>query len=95
MRETKNISFTPEQAQFVDQRVEEGRYQSASEMVREGLRLLEQREREQAARIDAMRSMILQGVDELDRGESLDGPQTMREARARLTDRASKLSDAS
>ncbi len=43
-RANKSVSFTPEQAAFVDECVRSGRYQSASEVVREGLRLLEHAE---------------------------------------------------
>ena len=41
---TKNISLTPELNAFIDARVESGLYESASEVVREGLRLLRHRE---------------------------------------------------
>ncbi len=44
-RENKSVSFTPEQAAFVDACVTSGLYQSVSEVVREGLRLLERQER--------------------------------------------------
>ena len=39
-----NISLTPELEQMVDDKVKSGRYASASEVIREGLRLLEERE---------------------------------------------------
>ena len=39
-----NVSLTPKLEQLVEQLVEQGRYRSASEVVREGLRLLEIRE---------------------------------------------------
>lgn len=49
VRTSLNVSLTPELEQFVQQRVASGRYQTASEVVREGLRLLEQQERDREA----------------------------------------------
>lgn len=43
-RTTKNISLTPELGDYVDQAVASGEYQTASEVVRAGLRLLRARE---------------------------------------------------
>ncbi|MEN3228299.1 type II toxin-antitoxin system ParD family antitoxin [Methylorubrum rhodesianum] len=47
---TLNVSLTPELSQFIAVRVASGRYQSASEVVRAGLRLLERDEADWAAR---------------------------------------------
>jgi len=46
-----NVSLTPEHEQFVQTKVESGRYNSASEVVREALRLLEEHERARAAQL--------------------------------------------
>lgn len=43
-RQTKNVSLTPQQDRFVQAMVEAGRYRTASEVVRDGLRLLEEAE---------------------------------------------------
>jgi antitoxin ParD1/3/4 len=43
-RQTRNVSLTPRQDAFVDALVEDGRYRTASEVVRDGLRLLEEAE---------------------------------------------------
>lgn len=43
-RQTKNVSLTPHQDGFVQSMVESGRYRTASEVVRDGLRLLEEAE---------------------------------------------------
>ncbi len=64
-----NVSLTQELERWVQSRVDEGLYQSASEVVREGLRLLIERERLQAARVDELRRELRLGADALDRGE--------------------------
>lgn len=50
---TRNIVLTPEQAKFIEDIVKSGRYQNASEVLREGLRLIQQREAEYALRLQA------------------------------------------
>lgn len=79
MRETKNISLTPEQAAQVEARITSRRYQNASEVLRAGLRLLEEHE----AGLEAMRQQIQRGLDSFDAGEGLDGPAVMAELRNR------------
>ena len=66
---TKNISLTPELNQFIDARVESGLYESASEVVREGLRLLRHREGLQQQQLARVRAKIEQGWRESERGE--------------------------
>ncbi len=80
-----NVSLTPRLEQFVRAKVESGRYTSASEVVREALRLLEQAESAQAARLDALRSDVLQALDETDSGDlvSYDSADVKRAGRAR------------
>jgi antitoxin ParD1/3/4 len=53
-RKSMNVSIGERWETFVDHIVREGRYGSASEVVREGLRLVEERE----ARLKALRSML-------------------------------------
>lgn len=66
---TRNISLTPEQDAFVDKIVKTGDYQNASEAVRDALRVLQQRRREDALKLKALRMRIKAGVDSLDKGE--------------------------
>lgn len=66
---TRNISLTDRLDQFVEERVESGAYQNASEVVRAGLRLLLEQSDAHAARLARLRAAIQDGVDELDRGE--------------------------
>lgn len=63
-----NISLTAELEQLVDDKVKTGMYQTASEVIREGLRLL--RERDQ--RLEALRRDVRAGFEAVDRGEFTD-----------------------
>lgn len=65
---TRNVVLTDPQAQFVEQLVSSGRYQNASEVLRDGLRLIQQREQEQAARLQALREAVAVGVDDIEAG---------------------------
>jgi antitoxin ParD1/3/4 len=78
-----NISLTPELERLVDERVKSGRYASASEVIREGLRLLEEQEELKQQRLAEVRRKIDRGIDQLERGLGIPGP----EARARLRQR--------
>jgi len=66
---TRNISLTAEQDAFVEEVVEAGEYQNASEAIRDALRVLQQRRREDSLRLKALRVRIKSGVDALDRGD--------------------------
>ena len=66
---TRNISLTPEQDAFVEKIVEAGEYQNASEAIRDALRVLQQRRREDNLRLKALRAQIKAGTDALERGE--------------------------
>ncbi len=79
-----NVSLTPTLEKLVQKRVASGRYGSASEVVREALRLLEQRDRLDQARIRDLRASLDFGIEQLDRGEGLvlDG-KTVKRIKAR------------
>lgn len=86
---TRNISLTPEQDAFIEEAVKSGEYQNASEAVRDALRALQQRRREDALKLDALRQQIDAGVDALDRGEFTEIDDTELDAYLnRLTDRS-------
>ena len=55
---TRNVVLTDKQAELIEQLVESGRYQNASEVLREGLRLLQRRELEDEARLEALRGAL-------------------------------------
>jgi antitoxin ParD1/3/4 len=66
------------QAEFLADCVASGRYQSTSEVVREGLRLLQDRHRRREADLGRVRALIQEGADQLDRGEVVDGEGLLR-----------------
>jgi len=65
---TLNIVLNNHQANVVEQLVSSGRYQNASEVLREGLRLIEQREAEDASRLVELRSAVKVGIADFDQG---------------------------
>jgi antitoxin ParD1/3/4 len=58
-----NVSLTPHLEAFIQQTVSSGRFQSASELVRTALRLLEEREQERLARLTWLRGEIQKGLN--------------------------------
>lgn len=67
---TRNVVLTDHQEALVADLVGSGRYQNASEVLREALRLLERREAEDAARLDALRAAVDVGLRDLDEGRA-------------------------
>jgi len=55
---TRNVVLTHQQAELVEQLVKSGRYQSASEVLRDGLRLLERRELKDAVKLETLRGAL-------------------------------------
>ena len=78
---TRNIALTPHFDQFVQSRVESGRYQSASEVVRDGLRLLEEREAARQHLAMGIRQDIELGWRQSERDQMVDGPSVFAEIR--------------
>ena len=58
---TRNVNLTDELDRFVRKKVQAGFYENASEVVRAGLRVLEREERENEARLAALRAAIDEG----------------------------------
>ena len=67
-----NVSLSPELDKFVAGKVESGRYTSASEVVREALRLLEEHDRARTAQISAFNHELGARIASLDRGEFVE-----------------------
>ncbi len=66
---TRNVSLTEHFDQFIETGITTGRFSNASEVVREGLRLLEQREQEDRAKIEWLRAAAKEGFDAIKRGD--------------------------
>lgn len=69
---TSNIVLTDQQHEFVESLVQSGRYQDASEVLREGLRLVQDREREEAAKLRALRAAADHGWADIAAGRYTD-----------------------
>lgn len=71
-----NVSLTPELEKFVSAKVESGRYSSASEVVREALRLLEEHDHARATQLAEFNQELGRRLDSLDRGEHVNPAHT-------------------
>ncbi len=69
---TRNVNLTEHLDRFVEAGVASGRFGNASEVVREGLRLLEERDQEHQAKLEWLRSAAKEGFGAIDRGEGIE-----------------------
>ena len=69
---TRNVVLTEHQQQLVESLVQSGRYQNVSEVLREGLRLIERREQVNAAKLVALREAADKGWADLAAGHYSD-----------------------
>jgi antitoxin ParD1/3/4 len=78
---TRNINLTGHYDAFVDELVTSGRFSSASEVIRAGLRLLEQQSCEDEEKLTLLRSLAAEGFNELDHGRGIviDGQKQIAE----------------
>lgn len=83
---TRNVVITAHQADMIKRLVDGGEYQNASEVLREGLRLIEEREDERQAKLTALRAAAKIGFEAIDRGDyrDFDTPEELREHLASL-----------
>ncbi len=63
-----SVALSPHLETFVREQVKKGRYNNVSEVVRDGLRLLEQRQQEDAAKLEALRRAVAAGVADIEEG---------------------------
>jgi antitoxin ParD1/3/4 len=65
---TRNVNLTAEQDAFVEEVVRAGKYQNASEAMRDALRGLQQRLKTDDLKLDLLRTQVKAGLDALERG---------------------------
>jgi antitoxin ParD1/3/4 len=65
----RNVVLTKREEKLIEALVESGRYRNASEVLRDGLRLVEQHEAGDAAKLKVLREAARVGIAALDRGE--------------------------
>jgi len=71
---TQNVSLSEHYKRFVEERVQSGRYESASEVFRAGLRLLEDQESESEEKLKLLRQAAQVGIQDLEDGRSVSIP---------------------
>lgn len=64
-----NVSLTPQLEQLLEDKVKSGMYASSSEVIREALRLLDERDHYRAQKLAALRREVAIGIEQADRGE--------------------------
>jgi antitoxin ParD1/3/4 len=93
---TRNINLTEHYDRFVDEQVGAGRYQNASEVLRAGLRLLEQQMQTEEEKLALLRKLAADGFRDLDQGRGLtiSSEAGLRNAISKIGRRAAKPSKA-
>ncbi|MEM7350468.1 MAG: type II toxin-antitoxin system ParD family antitoxin [Acidobacteriota bacterium] len=79
-----NVALSPDLVALIDTKVDSGRYQSASEVVTDALRLLDEWDRMQQARQAELQRDVRRGLEQLDRGESAPLDMEAIKAKARM-----------
>lgn len=74
-----NVSLTPQLEAFVKRKLDSGLYYSASEVIRDGLRLLEEKDHMREIKLAELKKEIQLGLNSLDRGEGIDGEEVFEE----------------
>jgi antitoxin ParD1/3/4 len=82
-----NVHLGPAFDEFVADLLKSGYYQTQSEVLREGLRLLKEREEVKQMRLAELRKEIAVGSEQADRGQFVDGPEAFAKIRRRSAQR--------
>lgn len=68
-----NVTLSPELERFIHTQIASGKFASALEVIEASIQLLEEREQLYKGRFEELRQEVLVGIEQLDRGEYLDG----------------------
>jgi len=79
-----SIALRLEQEQFIHKKLETGKYSSADEVIFEAFRLLEERDRHYEQWLQDTRQKVQAGLEQLDRGERIDGEVVMARFREKI-----------
>jgi len=85
-----NVSLTQELEEFVNSKVQSGMYYSASEVIREGLRLLKEQDALREMRLQELRKEIAVGTEQADRGQFVDGEEAFQKLKPKSAERRRK-----
>lgn len=88
-----NVSLGTRWEQFVDAKVQTGDFQTASEVLREGLRLLEERDLVKRLSVDSIEELqgkLLAGIKSLDRGQGIEGEEAFKRLQGKIKERKSR-----
>ena len=86
-----NVSLTPELEKYVSDKVASGRYTSASEVVREALRLLEREEKSRKEQIEEFNRELQARIEALDRGERVTAEEAHEHFRRKSEERRKRI----
>ena len=86
-----HVSLTTHLEEYVREKVESGLYNSNSEVVREALRLMGERDKLREIRLEELRKEIQIGIDQADRGELIPGDEVFRQLKKRSEEFKKKL----
>ncbi|MBW4635729.1 MAG: type II toxin-antitoxin system ParD family antitoxin [Iphinoe sp. HA4291-MV1] len=79
-----NIQLKPDQEQFIQTQIARGKYENASEVISKALKLLEEWEKGYQSWVEETRQKVEVAVEQLDRGEGIDGEVVVERLREKL-----------
>lgn len=84
-----NISLKPEEEQFIQAKLESGKYKTAYDVIVAALQLLEERDKQYVKWLEETREKVAVGIKQLDEGEGIDGEVVI----SRLRDKFKKANE--